>query len=78
MNNEEITTLFKMAASFAERTYKELFRFKPDKNPEAKRELLDALQQAWLTGYAYIRKDPELVISIVEEFGFFVDTMECE
>lgn len=74
MNNEEITTLFKMAASFAERTYKELFNQQPDKRREATRELLDALMQAWLTGYAYLRMDPQLDNSIEEIFGFFVES----
>lgn len=73
MNNEEITTLFKTAASFAEQTYKELFNRQPDTSAEATRELLDALMQAWLTGYAYLSRDPQLNNSIEEVFGFFVE-----
>lgn len=75
MNNEETVTLFKLAASFAERTYKELFNQQPDTSQEATRELLNALMQAWLTGYAYLRLDPQLDNSIEEVFGFFVESV---
>lgn len=74
MNNNEINTLFTIAASFAERTYKELFNYNPDTSKEATRELLDMLMQAWLTGYAYLRIDPQLDNAIEEIFGFFVES----
>lgn len=72
MNNDELTTLFRTAALFAEQTYQELFNYQPDTNQRATQELLDALMQAWLTGYAYTRTDPQLNNSIEEVFGFFV------
>lgn len=74
MNNDEIVVLFKLAESFAERTYKELFNINPDTSHYATRELLNALSQAWLTGYAYLRTDAELERSIDEVYGFFVET----
>lgn len=74
MDNNEINALFKIAASFAERTYAELFNYQPDTSKEATRELLDALMQAWLTGYAYLRIDPQLDNAIEEIFGFFVES----
>lgn len=74
MDNSEINSLFTIAASFAERTYTELFNYQPDTSKEATRQLLDALMQAWLTGYAYLRLDPQLDNAIEEIFGFFVES----
>lgn len=74
MNNQETTALFKIASSFAERTYKELFAYYPDPSNEATRELLGALQQAWLSGYNYLRMDTQLSNTIEEIFGFYVES----
>lgn len=74
MNDKETTALFKIASSFAERTYKELFGYQPDTSKEATRQLLDALLQAWLTGYNYLRISQELSNSIEETFGFYVES----
>lgn len=74
MNDKEITVLFKIASSFAERTYKKLFGYQPDTSKEETRQLLDALMQAWLTGYSYLRIDAELNNTIEKIFGFYTES----
>lgn len=73
MNENEINALFEMSESFAERTYFELFHSKPDKSKAETREILFTLMHSWLTGYAFLRKDPYLAKTIEAVFGFFVE-----